>query len=128
MTEMQTGKFILEQDDFQTDQQTGLLSIAVSRDCDWSFSKDGVMIVPDSIIEGDSNAICLFSVAPDTMYRHEPIDGENGRSLPIQETILAKSLLYTDIGLKRGDAGPLPPRERGGWQKSDCPVVDVESW
>ena len=75
MNETQTGKFILEQADFQTDQQTGLLSMTVSRDYDWSFSKDGVMLVPDSIIEGASEAICLFSVAPDTMYRHEPVDG-----------------------------------------------------
>ena len=127
MIETQTGKFILEQADFQTDQQTGLLSMTVSRDYDWSFSKDGVMLVPDSIIEGASEAICLFSVAPDTMYRHEPVDGENGRSLPMQETILAKSLLHTDIGLKRGDADHLPPREQDDLQRIDFPLGSDES-
>ena len=127
MSEIQTGKFILEQTDFQIDQQTGLLSISVSRDCDWSFSKDGVMLVPDSIIEGDSDTTCLFSVAPDTMYRHKPVDGENGRSLPVQETILAKSLLHTDIGLKRGDANPLPPRKQDDLQRIDFPLGNDES-
>ena len=127
MNEIQTGKFILEQADFQTDQQTGLLSIAVSRSFDWSFSKDGVVLVPDSIIEGASDATCLFSVAPDTMYRHDPVDGENGRSLPVQETILAKSLLHTDIDLKKGDDDPLPPRKQDGLQRIDFPLGNDES-
>ncbi len=104
------GRFELSGSDFQLNQQTGFNEIILPATMDYSFSKNGELVQPDLTAIANENIVFSFSVLPDMLYKHEPIAGKDGRSLPIQQIIHVKALLHTDIDLKRNDPSPLSPR------------------
>ena len=117
-----SNRFLLSQADFTQEQGTGKWSIPLPPDRDYSFSLDGMLVVPDAVAHEETQTVFSFSAIPDTMYRLPLIEGEQGRSLPLQQLVLAESSLHVGIDLKRADPSPLPLREQPQEQNSDIPL------
>ena len=62
-------------------------SIALPSTIDCSFSTDHELMLPDEQLHSPTTTTFIFSTPPDTLYVHPPLDGINGRNLPVQTII-----------------------------------------
>jgi len=124
---LEAGRYPLASSDFTTDgEDLSICHVDLPRDGDFSFSRNGLLVMPLTMVDLNDGSTTRFSFPsqslPDILYRHPPVMGFNGRSLPIQQVMSLEDAFHTSIHLPKNDASPLPPRNHPAVQEDEAPI------